>query len=87
VRFSFRGNNPGSRAMHAAFLLSCDSSRNGHGNSKSYYLLRNRMMIFQKICLDSSRRMSLFDRKEDATERLLGFAGNVKSSAERSCGE
>jgi 5-methyltetrahydrofolate--homocysteine methyltransferase len=73
VSFSFRGNDT-VRANAFCFLVSCDSKRNDDGNRKSRNCLF--MMRFQKIfraCEDV-----ILNRRDDATERLLDFAENVK---------
>ncbi len=77
VSFSFRGNNPVREAMHAAFLYHAIKSGMDMG------IVNPTMLeIYDDIPKDLLERVEdvLFDRREDATERLLDFAETVKSA-------
>lgn len=77
VSFSFRGNNPVREAMHAAFLYHAIR----HGMDLG--IVNPTMLeIYDDIPKDLLERVEdvLFDRREDATERLLDFAETVKAS-------
>lgn len=80
VSFSFRGNNPVREAMHAAFLYHAIKSGMDMG------IVNPTMLeIYDDIPKDLLERVEdvLFDRREDATERLLEFADTVKSSGKK----
>ncbi|MFC5623187.1 methionine synthase [Algoriphagus winogradskyi] len=77
VSFSFRGNNPVREAMHAAFLYHAIKSGMDMG------IVNPTMLeIYDDIPKELLERVEdvLFDRREDATERLLDFAETVKSA-------
>ncbi|MEB2785879.1 methionine synthase [Algoriphagus persicinus] len=77
VSFSFRGNNPVREAMHAAFLYHAIKSGMDMG------IVNPTMLeIYDDIPKDLLDRVEdvLFDRREDATERMLEFAETVKSA-------
>ncbi|MEB2777166.1 methionine synthase [Algoriphagus sp. D3-2-R+10] len=77
VSFSFRGNNPVREAMHAAFLYHAIKSGMDMG------IVNPTMLeIYDDIPKDLLDRVEdvLFDRREDATERMLDFAETVKSA-------
>ncbi|HSJ69909.1 MAG TPA: methionine synthase [Anditalea sp.] len=76
VSFSFRGNNPVREAMHASFLYHAIK----HGMDMG--IVNPTMLeIYDDIPSDLLERVEdvLFDRREDATERMLEFAETVKS--------
>ncbi|WBL44979.1 methionine synthase [Algoriphagus halophytocola] len=80
VSFSFRGNNPVREAMHAAFLYHAIKSGMDMG------IVNPTMLeVYDDIPKDLLERVEdvLFDRREDATERLLDFAETVKSSGKK----
>ncbi|RAI84989.1 methionine synthase [Algoriphagus yeomjeoni] len=80
VSFSFRGNNPVREAMHAAFLYHAIKSGMDMG------IVNPTMLeIYDDIPKDLLERVEdvLFDRREDATERMLDFAETVKSADKR----
>lgn len=80
VSFSFRGNNPVREAMHAAFLYHAIK------NGMDMGIVNPTMLeIYDDIPKDLLERVEdvLFDRREDATERLLDFAETVKSSGKK----
>ncbi|MEP0711511.1 MAG: dihydropteroate synthase, partial [Algoriphagus sp.] len=77
VSFSFRGNNPVREAMHAAFLYHAIKSGMDMG------IVNPTMLeVYDDIPKDLLERVEdvLFDRREDATERMLEFAETVKSA-------
>ncbi|WP_075350704.1 methionine synthase [Algoriphagus marinus] len=80
VSFSFRGNNPVREAMHAAFLYHAI-----HHGMDMGIVNPTMLEVYDDIPKDLLERVEdvLFDRKEDATERLLDFAETVKSSGKK----
>lgn len=80
VSFSFRGNDPVREAMHSAFLYHAIQ----HGMDMAI-VNPSMLEIYADIPKDLLDRVEdvLFDRKEDATERLLDFAETVKSSGKK----
>ncbi|MCH8318270.1 MAG: methionine synthase, partial [Bacteroidetes bacterium] len=77
VSFSFRGNNPVREAMHSAFLY--------HGIQAGMDMgIVNAGMIevYENIPKDLLGKVEdvLFNRREDATEKLVEYAENVKSN-------
>lgn len=77
VSFSFRGNDRVREAMHAAFLYHAIQ----HGMDMG--IVNPTMLeVYDDIPKDLLERVEdvLFDRKEDATERLLDFAETVKAA-------
>lgn len=76
VSFSFRGNNPVREAMHAAFLYHAIQ----HGMDMGI-VNPSMLEVYDDIPKDLLERVEdvLWDRREDATERLLDFAETVKS--------
>jgi 5-methyltetrahydrofolate--homocysteine methyltransferase len=76
VSFSFRGNNPVREAMHAVFLYHAIK----HGMDMG--IVNPTMLeIYDDIPKDLLERVEdvIWNRREDATERLLDFAETVKS--------
>ncbi|MBN7815966.1 methionine synthase [Algoriphagus pacificus] len=80
VSFSFRGNNPVREAMHAAFLYHAI-----HHGMDMGIVNPTMLEVYDDIPKDLLERVEdvLFDRREDATERLLDFAETVKSSGKK----
>ena len=75
VSFSFRGNDTVREAMHSAFLYHAIK------NGMNLGIVNPAMLeIYDEINNDLLERVEdvLFDRREDATERLLDFAETVK---------
>ncbi|WP_418638575.1 methionine synthase [Winogradskyella sp.] len=75
VSFSFRGNNIVREAMHSAFLYHAIK------NGMNMGIVNPTMLeVYDEIDKDLLERVEdvLFDRREDATERLLDFAESVK---------
>ncbi|WP_394335845.1 methionine synthase [Algoriphagus litoralis] len=80
VSFSFRGNDRVREAMHAAFLYHAIK----HGMDMG--IVNPTMLeVYDDIPKDLLERVEdvLFDRKEDATERLLDFAETVKAAGKK----
>jgi 5-methyltetrahydrofolate--homocysteine methyltransferase len=80
VSFSFRGNDPVREAMHAAFLYHAI-----HHGMDMGIVNPSMLEVYADIPKDLLDRVEdvLFDRREDATERLLDFAETVKSSEKK----
>ncbi len=75
VSFSFRGNNTIREAMHSAFLFHAIK------NGMTLGIVNPAMLeVYDTIPLELLNRVEdvLFDRREDATERLLEYAESVK---------
>ncbi|WP_407556329.1 methionine synthase [Winogradskyella sp. 4-2091] len=75
VSFSFRGNNVVREAMHSAFLYHAIK------NGMNLGIVNPTMLeVYDEIDKDLLERVEdvLFDRRDDATERLLDFAESVK---------
>lgn len=78
VSFSFRGNDKVREAMHSAFLYHAIQ----HGMTMG--IVNPEMLeVYDEIPKDLLERVEdvLLNRREDATERLLDFAENVKGGA------
>lgn len=77
VSFSFRGNDRVREAMHAAFLYHAIQ----HGMDMGI-VNPSMLEVYADIPKDLLERVEdvLFDRREDATERLLDFAETVKAA-------
>ncbi len=75
VSFSFRGNNIVREAMHSAFLYHAIK------NGMNMGIVNPAMLeVYDEINKDLLERVEdvLFDRRDDATERLLDYADSVK---------
>ncbi|WP_400075292.1 methionine synthase [Winogradskyella sp. R77965] len=75
VSFSFRGNNIVREAMHSSFLYHAIK------NGMNLGIVNPTMLeVYDEIDKDLLERVEdvLFDRRDDATERLLDFAESVK---------
>lgn len=80
MSFSFRGNDRMREAMHAAFLYHAIR----HGMDMG--IVNPTMLeVYDDIPKDLLERVEdvLFDRREDATERLLDFAETVKAAGKK----
>ncbi|GMQ24009.1 hypothetical protein Aoki45_06910 [Algoriphagus sp. oki45] len=77
VSFSFRGNDRVREAMHAAFLYHAI-----HHGMDMGIVNPTMLEVYDDIPKDLLERVEdvLFDRRSDATERLLDFAETVKSA-------
>lgn len=80
VSFSFRGNNPVREAMHAAFLYHAIQ----HGMDMGI-VNPSMLEVYDDIPKDLLEHVEdvLWNRREDATERLLEFAETVRSSGKK----
>ena len=81
VSFSFRGNNPVREAMHAVFLYYARQAGMDMG------IVNPAMLeIYEDIPKDLLTHVEdvILNRRDDATERLLAFAENVKSGGKKS---
>ena len=76
ISFSFRGNNVVREAMHAAFLYHAIKAGLDMGIVNA-----GMIEVYEEIPKDLLERIEdvLFNRREDATERLVDFAENVKN--------
>jgi len=74
VSFSFRGNNPVREAMHSVFLYHAIKAGMNIG-----IVNPSMLEVYDEIPKDLLEHVEdvMFDRREDATERLLDFAENV----------
>ncbi|MDF2158250.1 methionine synthase [Algoriphagus sp. CAU 1675] len=80
VSFSFRGNDRVREAMHAAFLYHAI-----HHGMDMGIVNPTMLEVYDDIPKDLLERVEdvLFDRREDATERLLDFAETVKAAGKK----
>ena len=78
LSFSFRGNNGVREAMHAAFLYHATQAGMDLGIVNAGML-----EVYEEIPKDLLELVEdvIFDRREDATERLVDFAETVKSKS------
>lgn len=79
VSFSFRGNNPIREAMHSAFLY------HGIKHGLSMGIVNPSLLtVYDEIDPELLTRIEdvLFDRTDDATEKLLEFADSIKDIKE-----
>ncbi|MDX1543144.1 MAG: methionine synthase [Christiangramia sp.] len=74
VSFSFRGNNPVREAMHSVFLYHAIKAGMNMG-----IVNPGMLEVYDEIPKDLLEHVEdvIFDRRDDATERLLAFAENV----------
>ena len=83
VSFSFRGNNVGARGDPCGFSLPCDrrpDSRHGYSQRGPARQVYNELS--GRRCASGSR-MSFFNRRADATERLLEVAETIPGRGRR----
>ncbi len=75
ISFSFRGNEVVREAMHACFLYHAI-----HAGMEMGIVNAGQLAVYQEIEPDLKERIEdvLFDRRPDATERLVEFAETVK---------
>jgi 5-methyltetrahydrofolate--homocysteine methyltransferase len=76
ISFSFRGNNTVREAMHAAFLFHAISAGLDMGIVNA-----GQLAVYEEIEPELRERVEdvLLNRRDDATERLVDFAENVKA--------
>jgi 5-methyltetrahydrofolate--homocysteine methyltransferase len=81
VSFSFRGNDPVREAMHSVFLYHAIQAGMNIGIVNPALL-----EVYDDIPKNLLERVEdvMFDRREDATERLLDFAETVKGTTKES---
>jgi 5-methyltetrahydrofolate--homocysteine methyltransferase len=77
LSFAFRGNETVRRAMHAAFLYHAIAAGLDMGIVNA-----GQLDVYAEIAPELKELVEdvLFDRRDDATDRLVAFAENVKSS-------
>lgn len=80
ISFSFRGNNAVREAMHSAFLYHAIKAGMDMGIVNA-----GMMEVYEDIPADLLEMVEdvLFNRREDATERLTDFADSIKSNGAR----
>ena len=80
LSFSFRGNNPVREAMHSAFLYHAIAAGMDMGIVNA-----GQLEVYQEIPEALLERVEdvIFNRREDATERLVEFADTVRGSARK----
>ena len=78
LSFSFRGNDPVREAMHTAFLYHAIRAGLSMGIVNA-----GQLGVYEQLEPELKTRVEdvLFDRRPDATERLVEFAGTVKAGA------
>jgi 5-methyltetrahydrofolate--homocysteine methyltransferase len=76
ISFSFRGNNTVREAMHAAFLFHAI-----RGGLDMGIVNAGQLAVYEEIEPELRERVEdvLLNRRDDATERLVDFAENVKA--------
>src|SRR5215813_1624002 len=76
ISFSFRGNNTVREAMHAAFLFHAIRAGLDMGIVNA-----GQLAVYEEIETELRERVEdvLLNRRDDATERLIDFAENVKA--------
>ncbi|MFO0568658.1 MAG: methionine synthase [Polyangiaceae bacterium] len=80
LSFSFRGNDPVREAFHSAFLLHAIRAGMDMGIVNA-----GQLVVYEDIEKGLLERVEdvLFDRRPDATERMVEFAETVKGSAKK----
>ena len=80
VSFSFRGNNPVREAMHASFLYHAI-----HAGLDMGIVNAGQLEVYEEIPKDLLERVEdvLFNRRPDATERLVEFAETVRKKGDK----
>jgi 5-methyltetrahydrofolate--homocysteine methyltransferase len=75
ISFSFRGNNPVREAMHSAFLYHAIQAGMDMGIVNA-----GQLAVYEEIPPDLRERVEdvLFNRRPDATERLLAYADSAR---------
>jgi 5-methyltetrahydrofolate--homocysteine methyltransferase len=76
ISFSFRGNNTVREAMHAAFLFHAIKA-----GLDMAIVNAGQLAVYEEIAPELKERVEdvLLNRRDDATERLVEFAENVKA--------
>ncbi|MBJ18659.1 MAG: methionine synthase [Deltaproteobacteria bacterium] len=80
LSFSFRGNNRVREAIHAAFLYHATQAGMDMGIVNA-----GQLELYEDIPKDLREHVEdiLFNRREDATERMVEFAANVKGAGKK----
>jgi 5-methyltetrahydrofolate--homocysteine methyltransferase len=80
LSFAFRGNDAVREAMHSAFLFHAIRAGLDMGIVNA-----GQLVVYEDIEPDLLERVEdvIFDRREDATERLVEYAGRVRGEATR----
>lgn len=80
VSFSFRGNDAVREAIHAAFLYHAINAGMDMG-----IVNPGQLQVYDEVPKDLLERVEdvLFDRREDATERLIAYAEQVKGAGKK----
>jgi 5-methyltetrahydrofolate--homocysteine methyltransferase len=80
LSFSFRGNDVVREAIHSAFLYHAIQAGLDKGNVNA-----GQLVVYEDIPKDLLERVEdiIFNRRRDATERLVDFAATVKGSGKR----
>jgi 5-methyltetrahydrofolate--homocysteine methyltransferase len=80
LSFAFRGNHTVREAMHSAFLYHAI-----HAGLDMGIVNASQLAVYEDIPADLLERVEdlLFDRRPDATERLVQFAGSVTGATKR----
>ncbi len=80
LSFSFRGNDPVREAMHSAFLFHAIKAGLDMGIVNA-----GQLAVYEDIPKDLLERVEdvIFNRRPDATERLVEFAATVKGGGKR----
>ena len=80
LSFSFRGNNPVREAFHSVFLYHAIKAGMTMGIVNA-----GQLVVYEDIPKDLLERVEdvLFDRRPDATERMVEFAETVKGSGKK----
>lgn len=80
LSFSFRGNNTVREAIHSSFLFHAIKAGLDMG-----IVNPGMLQIYDEIPVDLLEHVEdlIFNKREDATDRLISFAENLKSSAKK----
>ncbi|HEX8796093.1 MAG TPA: methionine synthase [Polyangiaceae bacterium] len=80
LSFAFRGNNPVREAMHSAFLFHAIRAGMDMGIVNA-----GQIVVYEEIPKDLLDHVEdvIFDRRPDATERLVAFAETVKGQGKK----
>jgi 5-methyltetrahydrofolate--homocysteine methyltransferase len=84
ISFSFRGNDPVREAMHSAFLYHAIKAGLDMGIVNA-----GQLEVYEEIPTELLERVEdvLFNRRPDATDRLLEFAETVRSTSKKTNSE
>jgi 5-methyltetrahydrofolate--homocysteine methyltransferase len=80
ISFSFRGNNTVREAIHSAFLYQAIKAGMDMGIVNA-----GQLAVYEEVDPDLLERVEdvLFNRRQDATERLVNYAETVKGESQR----